>query len=74
VGLGVLVGALNNGGSSLALRNTFTDQAVLERLVKECDGECDEVRERDEQLEPEEDGEGANESSGANERSDESSQ
>jgi len=72
VALGVLVGALDNGGSSRALRNTLADQAVLKRLVKEGDAECDQVRERDEELEPEEDRKRADESSGANERSDES--
>lgn len=51
----MLAGALDDGGSSRALRNALADQAVLERLVEEGDGECDEVRERDEELEPEED-------------------
>lgn len=61
--LGVLVGALNNSGSGRTLVHTLGDEAVLEWLVKERNGECDKVGKRNEELEPEEDGEGSYETS-----------
>jgi hypothetical protein len=74
VALGVLVGALDDGSSGCALVHALGDEAVLEWLVEERNGECDEVGKRHEELEPEEDRKGSYETSGADEGSDEASQ
>jgi hypothetical protein len=57
----------DGGGGCVGLGDAFGDEVVLDRLVKERDGESDRVDERGKELEPEEDGEGADEGTRADE-------